>query len=449
MRTFHIGGVATHTMEEPKISAKSKGEVRLVNIRTAETKDGTWVVVNRNGELLIVDEKERELEKYIVPVGSLLRVKEGAKVKPKELLAQWDPHVVPIIAGKDGKIRYEELKKGETMQEERDAKTGALKRFVMEHKGELHPQLVIEDEKGAIQEVHPLPEKAYIDVEEGQKVKAGQVLAKTPREQSGTQDITGGLPRVTELFEARKPKEPAVIAEIDGIVELGEKKRGRREVIVRNEETAMEIRHSVPHGRQLKVHRGDRVRAGDPLIEGPLVPHDILRIRGEEEAQQYILREVQAVYRSQNVTINDKHIELIVSQMMRKVRIQTPGDTDQLPGAVVDKFKLRDENNKMKKAGKKTATYKPLLLGVTKASIQSESFIAAASFQETTKVLTEAALSGKRDDLLGLKENVIVGHMIPAGTGFKKYLGLKLVREEPPPQAAASGEAKGEPIPAA
>ena len=434
MRTFHIGGVAVKTAEESKIISKTKGSVRLLNVRVVPTKEDQQIVINRNGELIIVDEKDREIEKYIVPTGSYLRVKEGAKVKPRDLLAQWDPHNVPIIAGKDGQVRYEDIKKGETMLEERDPRSGVLRRVIMEHKGELHPQLVVTDEKGQVLELHPLPEKAHIEVEEGHKIRAGTILAKNPREIGGTQDITGGLPRVTELFEARKPKEPAVISEIDGVVELGEKKRGRRTILVKNEETAIEKPHVVPLGRRIRVHTGDRVRAGEALIDGPLVPHDILRIRGEEEAQQYVLREVQSVYRAQNVTINDKHVELIVAAMMRKVRIQNSGDTPFLPNAVVDKNRLKDENNKAKKAGKKPCTFKPLLLGITKAAIQSESFIAAASFQETTKVLTDAALSGRRDDLIGLKENVIVGHMIPAGTGFKRYLGMKLQKDEPEPQ---------------
>jgi DNA-directed RNA polymerase subunit beta' len=443
MRTFHIGGVAVKTAEESKIFSRSKGAVKLVGVKTAPTREDQVIVVNRNGEIVIVDEKERELERYILPAGSYLRVKEGSKVKPRDLLAQWDPHNVPIIAGKDGIIRYEDIRKGETMLEERDARSGVMRRVIMEHKGELHPQLVIVDEKDAVLEVHPLPEKAHIEIEEGHKVKAGVILAKNPREIGGTQDITGGLPRVTELFEARKPKEPAVISELDGIVTLGEKKRGRRTIIVRNDETEIEKAHVVPLGRHIRVHTGDRVRAGDALIDGPLVPHDILRVRSEEEAQQYILREVQSVYRAQNVTINDKHVELIVAAMMRKVRVQTPGDTSFLPNAVVDRFRLKDENARMKKAGKKQATFKSLLLGVTKAAIQSESFIAAASFQETTKVLTDAALSGRRDELVGLKENVIVGHMVPAGTGFKKYLMMKLDRDEP-----EAAEAPMEPVPA-
>ncbi|RPH47167.1 MAG: DNA-directed RNA polymerase subunit beta', partial [Planctomycetota bacterium] len=246
MRTFHIGGVAVKTAEESKIFSKTKGIVKLVNIKYVPTKDDQTIVVNRNGEMVIVDEKEREIEKYIVPSGSYLKVKEGSKVKPRDLLAQWDPHNVPIIAGKDGQIRYEDIKKGETMQEERDPRSGVLRRVIMEHKGELHPQLVLTDEKGGVQEVHPLPEKAHIEVAEGDKIRAGTILAKNPREMGGTQDITGGLPRVTELFEARKPKEPAVISEIDGYVELGEKKRGRRTIIVKNEETGIEKPHVVP-----------------------------------------------------------------------------------------------------------------------------------------------------------------------------------------------------------
>jgi len=432
MRTFHIGGVAIKTAEESKIFSKNKGLVKFSNLKVAEVEDGSVVALNRNGEVILVDEKEREIEKYIIPAGSVLKIAEGGKVKPRDLIAQWDPHNVPIIAGKGGKIRYEEIIKGETMMEERDPRSGIMKRSILEHKGELHPQLVIEDNKGVIQEVHPLPEKAYIEVNEGDKIKPGVILSKTPRALSGTQDITGGLPRVTELFEARKPKEPSVISEIEGTVEFGEKKRGKRTIIVRNDETGMEKAHIVPYGRHLRVHTGDKVRAGEALIEGPLVPHDILRIRGEEECQQYIVREVQSVYRSQNVTINDKHVEMIVSAMMRKIRIQGAGDTNFLPGAVVDKFVLRDENVKVKKSGKKPATYNPLLLGVTKAAVQAESFIAAASFQETTKVLTEAALAGKRDNLTGLKENVIVGHMVPAGTGFKEYQKMELFREEPP-----------------
>jgi DNA-directed RNA polymerase subunit beta' len=440
MRTFHIGGTAMHTVEESRIVCKGAGRVRLVALKTATNKAGQVIVLNRNGEVLLHDEKDREIERHTIPAGAFLKVAEGQDIKVRTILCQWDPHNLPILADKAGKVRFEDVVKNETVREEVDSRSGVKSRIIMEHKGELHPQVVLEDDKGGILAVYPLPEKAHLDVDEGETVSAGAVLAKTPREIAGTQDITGGLPRVTELFEARKPKDPAVISEIDGIVELGEKRKGKRTIFVKNEETGMTKELLVPQGRHLRVHSGDRVRAGEALVDGPLVPHDILRISGEEAVQQYLLREVQSVYRSQKVSIDDKHIEIIVGQMMRKVRIASSGDTRQLPGTVIDKFRLRDINLEAKKDALKPATYKPLLLGVTKASVQSESFISAASFQETTKVLTEAAVGGKRDDLVGLKENVILGHMIPAGTGFKKYMELRLKKEivepvEAPPAA--------------
>jgi DNA-directed RNA polymerase subunit beta' len=331
----------------------------------------------------------------------------------------------------------------------------------MEHKGDYHPQVVLEDASGKILDFYYLPEKANVEVTEGQIISPGTLLAKTPREAAGTQDITGGLPRVTEVFEARKPKEPAVIAEIDGVVEiLGEKRRGKRTIIVRSE-SGIEREHLVTHGKHLRVHSGDFVRAGEALVDGPLVPHDILRISGEEAVQQYLVREIQSVYRTQRVEIDDKHIEIIVAQMLRKVKIETPGDTTLLPGSVMDKFEFRAANQQLQQCLKisekgdsdfepgtivpkpaleqvnaqiealggtpargtrpKPATASTQLLGITKAAVQSSSFISAASFQETTKVLTEAALAGKVDNLVGLKENVILGHLVPAGTGFKTF----------------------------
>jgi DNA-directed RNA polymerase subunit beta' len=287
--------------------------------------------------------------------------------------------------------------------------------------------VIITDKNGQPLALYPIPERAYLEVDDGQEIKAGSLIAKTPREVTGTQDITGGLPRVTELFEARKPKDPAVMSEIDGIVELGEKKRGKRILRVRSE-TGIEKEHLIPQGKHLLVHNGDRVRAGEPLTEGPHVPEDILRINGEEAVQGYLVREVQNVYRSQNVTIDDKHIEIIVAQMMRKVRIEDPGDTDFLPGSVVDKFRFRNANKTVIEDNGRPARATPLLLGITKASLQSDSFISAASFQETTKVLTEAALAGRTDNLVGLKENVILGHLIPAGTGFTWYSKAHLKR---------------------
>jgi len=415
-------------------------------------------VLTRNGELLIMDPKGRELDKYEVPAGAVLAVTENEEVKAGQVLCQWDPHSIPILAETGGRVRYEDVIEGETLRFEKD-QSGHIRRLVMEHKGDLHPQVVVEDpDTGKILDFYYLPEKAHIEVQEGQSINPGALLAKTPREATGTQDITGGLPRVTEIFEARKPKDPAVIAEIDGEVEiLGEKRRGKRTIIVRSE-SGIEREHLVTHGKHLRVHSGDFVRAGEALVEGPLVPHDILRISGEEAVQQYLVREIQNVYRSQRVEINDKHIEIIVGQMLRKVRIENPGDTNLLPGSVMDKFEFRQENASLsqclrisdkgdsdfeagaivpkdaleqvntqiealggdvaKGVKPKSATASTQLLGITKASVQSSSFISAASFQETTKVLTEAALAGKVDRLVGLKENVILGHLIPAGTGF-------------------------------
>ena len=363
------------------------------------------------------------------------------------LLVQWDPHSIPILAEVAGNVRYEDVVEGETLRIEKDP-SGHLRRMVMEHKGVYNQQIVIEDESGQIQEFYYLPEKAYIESSPGEVVKAGDVLAKTPREASGTQDITGGLPRVTEIFEARKQKDPAIMAETDGKVEISkEKRRGKRSILVRNE-SGIEHEHLVTHGKHLRVHPGDYVRAGEALVDGPLVPHDILRISGEEAVQQYLVREIQNVYRSQRVDIDDKHIEIIVSQMLRKVKIETVGDTALLPGSVLDKFEFRQANERLgdclritdqgdsefaegtivpkdvldqanaqietlggaaaKGTTPKSASASTQLLGITNASVQSSSFISAASFQETTKVLTEAALAGKIDNLVGLKENVIL-----------------------------------------
>ena len=437
MRTFHIGGVAARLVEESKVICKAPGAVQYSNLRTATLKEGTIVALNRNGEVLVMDDKGRELERHPVPAGAILHVREGEKVKTKHVLLQWDPHNVPILAEKPGKVRYEDIVKNVTMHEETDPRSGVKRKVIIEHKGDLHPQIVVEDDKGNIVSAYTVPEKAHIEVGEGEKVEPGHVLAKTPREIMGTQDITGGLPRVTELVEARKPKDPAVISEIDGFVELGEKKRGKRTILVKNDETGMTREHPVPHGKHIRVHKGDRVRAGEPLMDGSLVPHDLLRISGEEAVQVYLLREIQNVYRSQNVTIDDKHIEIIVAGMLQKVKVVRSGDTEFLPGAVVNKHRFKVENQRVMEKGGKPSEAKPLLLGITKAALQSDSFISAASFQETTKVLTEAALAAKRDDLVGLKENVILGHMVPAGTGFKKHLLMRVQKPlellSPPP----------------
>jgi DNA-directed RNA polymerase subunit beta' len=460
MRTFHIGGTATRSVEEKDVKTKREGKVKYVGINLVINDEGKKIALSRNGEIQILDPKGRELEKYDVPNGAELMVEDGHQVAKGSVLCEWDPHTIPILAEVGGRVRYEDIVENETMRIEIDP-SGHTRRTIIEHKGELHPQVIIEDNDGKILDYYNIPERAGIEVAEGSTITAGAMLAKTPREVRGTADITGGLPRVTELFEARRPKEPAVIAEIDGRVELlDEKRRGKRTIIVKNE-SGIEREHLVPHGKHLRVHGGDRVRAGDPLVEGPLVPHDILRISGEEAVQRYLLREIQNVYRSQRVEIDDKHLEIIIAQMLRKVRIESVGDTGLLPGSVVDKFEFRgknqelmacvkikdpgetdfrqgdivprdhfdQENIRVEQSGVKKAEWirpKPSsastqLLGITKAAVQSDSFISAASFQETTKVLTEAALAGKSDFLVGLKENVILGHLVPAGTGFKSH----------------------------
>lgn len=460
MRTFHIGGVGQIAVEESESRAKRAGVARFTRLKVVRNSEGQQVVLTRNGEISLVDPKGREIEKYEVPAGANLLIEEGQDVQPGTVLCQWDPHSIPILAEVGGKVRYEDVIEGETMRIEKDP-SGHVRRMITDHKGDFHPQVILEDASGKILDFYYLPEKAHIEVGEGDQISAGTLLAKTPREASGTQDITGGLPRVTEIFEARKPKDPAVIAEIDGTVELlGEKRRGKRTIIVRSE-SGIEREHLVSHGKHLRVHAGDFVRAGEALVDGPLVPHDILRISGEEAVQQYLTREIQNVYRSQRVEIDDKHIEIIVAQMLRKVRIESVGDTGLLPGSVMDRFEFRAVNQSlqnctrithkgdsdlaegsivpkdvleqvnaqiealggdMAKGGKpRPATASTQLLGITKASVQSASFISAASFQETTKVLTEAALAGKVDRLVGLKENVILGHLVPAGTGFKTY----------------------------
>jgi DNA-directed RNA polymerase subunit beta' len=425
MRTFHIGGTASRSVEESERKAKREGKVVFTNLKVVSNSSGQSVVLNRNGEVCLHDARDREIDRYTIPPGAEMLVKNGETVKIGEILCRWDPHNVPILSEFAGRIRFEDLIEGKTLKTERDARKGAVRRQVVEHKGDLHPQIVLEDKAGQPLALYPIPERAYVEVEDGAMIGAGELLAKSAREAAGTQDITGGLPRVTELFEARRPKDPSVMSEIEGVVELGDKKRGKRTIIVRatgqKGEVIQEQQHAVPQGKHLRVHKGDEVRAGEPLVDGPLDPHDILRIRGEEEVLVYLLREIQNVYRSQSVTIDDKHIEIIIAQMMRKVQVSDPGDSDFLPGAVVDKFRFRRENDRLKKEKKKAANGQTLLLGVTKASLSSESFISAASFQETTKVLTEAAIAGRRDHLVGLKENVILGHMVPTGTGFRDH----------------------------
>ena len=460
MRTFHIGGTANTQTEKSEESCRKAGIVKITRMRYVTNDKGDTVVLTRNGEVVILDPRGRELESHKVPAGAILHVEDGQEVKENTVLCQWNPFAIPVLSEVAGRVRYEDVVEGETMQEEKEA-SGTIRRTIIDFKGDMHPQIVIEDNDGKALDVYYLPERANIVVEAGEMISAGSTLAETPREASGVSDITGGLPRVTEIFEARKPKDPAVLAEIDGVVEImTEKKRGKMTIMVRSE-AGQEAEHLVPPGKRFRVHTGDHVKAGQQLIDGPLVPHDILRVSGEESVQQYLLHEIQQVYRSQRVEINDKHIEIIVARMLRKVMITEAGDTSLLPGLVCDRFDFQSVNDNLAKClritdtgesdfskgqivpkvvleetntkietlgGKaakgtkpKPARYQTQLLGITKASVQSSSFISAASFQETTKVLTEAALSGKVDKLVGLKENVILGHLIPAGTGFASF----------------------------
>ncbi|MSR77044.1 MAG: DNA-directed RNA polymerase subunit beta' [Candidatus Omnitrophica bacterium] len=427
MRTFHIGGTASRIVEQSYFRARNEGALQYHNLKTVITKNNEIIVLNRNGAITIHDPSGRELERYTLPSGAIISNKEGGKVKKDDIFVKWDPYTVPILTEVSGKVRYEDVVPGVTMNEEMDATTGMKERVIIEHREELHPQLLIMGKDNEIIAFYPIPTGAHIVVKDGQDITGGSLLAKTPRKIAKTRDITGGLPRVAELFEARKPKNPAIISEIDGTVEIGDVVKGQRKIIVKSS-SGMEKEYLIPHGKHLNVYKGDKVVAGQQLVDGPVVPQDILRVSGERSLQEYLVNEVQEVYRLQGVRVNDKHVETIVRQMLRKVRIDDPGDADFLVGAHIDKIKFAEENDKMTKKDKQPAKATPILLGITKASLTTESFISAASFQETTRVLTEAAASGKVDDLRGLKENVIMGHLIPAGTGFKEHQDIEMTK---------------------
>ena len=442
MRTFHIGGTAHRVVEQSQIKSKHKGTIKFHNLKTVKTKPEELLVLNRNGELSVVDADGRELERHRIPQGAVISRGDGETISKDELIVRWDPYTTPILTEFGGVTRFEDVRSGITMREELDEATGLTNRVIVEHKGDFHPQVVIETDKGELLAVYGLPVGAHVIVKEGQLVKTGDMIAKTARKISQTKDITGGLPRVAELFEARRPKDPAIIAEIDGIVDFGTAKKGQRRIIIKSA-SGMTKEYLIPHGKHLNVYKGDYVQSGAPLTDGPIVPQDILRVIGERGLQEYLVNEIQEVYRSQGVKINDKHIEVIVRQMLRKVRIDDPGDTEFLIGMQIDKWKFIQENERVKEKDGKPAEGTPILLGITKASLSTESFIAAASFQETTRVLTEAAASGKRDGLVGLKENVIMGHLIPAGTGFlanREGEMDKIVSERLPLGTATNGD---------
>ncbi|MFC1809538.1 DNA-directed RNA polymerase subunit beta' [Candidatus Omnitrophota bacterium] len=430
MRTFHIGGTASRVIEQSYFKARNNGMLKYHNLKTVTNKRGEIVVLNRNGKVSLVNEHGRELESYTLPSGSILSFKENDKINKSDIFVKWDPYTVPILSEVSGYVRYEDVKEGVTMQEETDSTTGLVERVIMEHKEDLHPQIILTGENNEVVAFYPIPSGAHIVVKEGVYVESGSLIAKTPRKTAKTKDITGGLPRVAELFEARKPKNPSIISEIDGVVEFGDVVKGQRQIIVKSS-TGMSKDYLIPHGRHLNVYKGDHVKAGEPLIDGPVVPQDILRVSGEKALQEYLVEEVQAVYRLQGVKIDDKHVETIVRQMLKKVKVEDPGDTDLLEGTQVDKIRFQETNDKMVKKNKKPATAVPVLLGITKASLSTDSFISAASFQETTRVLTEAASAGRTDELIGLKENVIMGHLIPAGTGFHRHHNFEMIMDRP------------------
>src|SRR5213596_3452127 len=460
MRTFHIGGTASRVVEASKHEAKSAGVVKFHNLRTVVNRDGDLVATNRNGEIGVADERGRERERYPVVYGAKLKVKPEQRVKARTVLVEWDPFTNPILTEFTGKVQYQDIVEGVTVREEFDEVTGLARKVIIEDAdGRLQPGVIISSGDSAAPTTdrhrYPLPVGANLSVADGTDVFAADIIAKIPRETTKTKDITGGLPRVAELFEARKPKEQAVITEIDGRVEMGGFVKGMRKIVIRadNGETR---EYLIPRGKHISVHEGDRVRAGEPLMDGSPNPHDYLAVLGDRELQRYLVNEVQEVYRLQGVTINDKHIEIIVRQMLRRVRIEEVGDTEFVVGELVDKFAFQEENERVIAQGKRPATAKPVLLGITKASLSTDSFISAASFQETTRVLTEAAISGKTDELRGLKENVIVGRLIPAGTGLSNYTRVEVltpggeavktldsVLSLTPPPVPETGEAEG------
>ena len=434
MRTFHIGGTASRRAEQTTLECRIDGKVKFINLKSVKNREGNLIVMNRNGEIAILDENGRERRRYSVIYGAKLRVKDGQKVKEGEILAEWDPYSIPVLTEVSGRVKFGDIIEGATMQEQVDEFTGLSRKVITESKdAELRPRISMKDEKGrtmnlpgsASQARYLLPVGANIFISEGDMVEAGDVIVKIPRETTKTKDITGGLPRVAELFEARKPKEYALISDIDGAVEFGKDLKGKRKVVIRPD-VGESKEYMIPKGKHVSVHEGDFVKAGEALMDGPSNPHDILRVLGDKALARYLVDEIQEVYKLQGVKINDKHIEVIVRQMLKRVKIREVGDTHFLVDDQVEKFVFEEENARVMKEGGKPAEGEPLFLGITKASLITDSFISAASFQETTKVLTQAAVAGKVDNLKGLKENVIMGRLIPAGTGLPKYRQLEL-----------------------
>jgi DNA-directed RNA polymerase subunit beta' len=438
MRTFHIGGTASRISDQSTLDSKHKGVAKYDNLQTVERPNmqggSDMIVMNRTGFIVVQDDKGRDRERYQVVYGARLKVKDGQAVENGQILVEWDPYTFSILTEEPGQIKFKDIIDGVTVQEDLDEVTGLSRLIVVDSPDEKkQPTVEIKAANGNTIRRYIMPVSAHLMVADGDMVNAGDVLAKIPRETTKTKDITGGLPRVVELFEARKPKDPAVISEIDGNVKYGGVVKGQRKILIVPDGGGDAREYSIPRGVHVNVQEGDRVRAGDPLMDGPSNPHDILHVLGEKELQKYLVNEIQEVYRLQGVNINDKHIEVITRQMMRWVRVEDVGDTEFLIDEQVDKFRFMEENEKVLERGGQPAKAQPLLLGITKASLSTESFISAASFQETTRVLTEAAISGKVDYLRGLKENVTMGRLIPAGTGFWWYRHVEIPADEPPP----------------
>jgi DNA-directed RNA polymerase subunit beta' len=434
MRTFHIGGTASRRAEQTTLESRIDGKVKFFNLKTVKNREGNLIVMNRNGEIAILDETGRERRRYSVIYGAKLRVKDGQKIKEGEMLAEWDPYSIPVLTEVSGRVKFGDILEGVTMQEQVDEFTGLSRKVIIESKDpDLRPRISIKDDKGrtmnlpgsASQARYLLPVGANIFISEGDDVEAGDIIVKIPRETTKTKDITGGLPRVAELFEARKPKEYALISDIDGMVEFGKDLKGKRKVVIKPD-VGEPKEYMIPRGKHVSVHEGDFVRAGEALMDGPSNPHDILRVLGDKALAHYLVDEIQEVYKLQGVRINDKHIEVIVRQMLKRVKVKEIGDTHFLLDDQVEKYIFEEENARIMREGGKPAVGEPLFLGITKASLITESFISAASFQETTKVLTQAAVAGKIDYLKGLKENVIMGRLIPAGTGLPQYRQMEI-----------------------
>ena len=439
MRTFHIGGTASRISEQNTLDARHTGTAHYESLVVVEThkEGGQLIVMNRNGSIVVKDEKGRDRERYPIVYGARLKVKDGQKIEQGQVLVEWDPYTFSILTEELGTVRFKDIIEGMTVHEEVDEVTGLSRFIIVDSPDEKkQPTIEVKDKSGKVVRKYHMPSHAHLMVQDGENVEAGDVLAKIPRETTKTKDITGGLPRVVELFEARKPKDPAVISEIDGIVKDGGVVKGQRKMIIVPDDGSEAREYALPRGVHVNVHEGERVRAGEQLMDGPSNPHDILRVLGEKELQKYLVNEIQEVYRLQGVNINDKHIEVISRQMMRWVRIEDVGDTEFLIDEQTDKFRFLEENERIIQAGLRPATAQPMLLGITKASLSTDSFISAASFQETTRVLTEASISGKIDHLRGLKENVTMGRLIPAGTGFEWYRHVRIPADEPPPPPA-------------